>query len=76
MTKNSYEEIMERFRNSVNILTPELQKMEKAFENATREIAAQFVANSLEQYRFPKSKKKRIQKKWRKNPNNWRLKQW
>lgn len=24
------------------------------------------------QFRFPKSKKKRIQKKWRKNTNNWK----
>lgn len=24
------------------------------------------------QFRFPRSKKKRIQKKWRKNPRNWR----
>lgn len=26
----------------------------------------------LEQFRFPRSKKVRIRKKWRKNPANWR----
>jgi len=26
------------------------------------------------QYRFPKSKRRRIRKKWKKNQNNWRTK--
>lgn len=34
-------------------------------------IVNEFLTETI-QYRHPKSKKKRIQKKWRKNPNNWK----
>ena len=30
------------------------------------------VVNFKEQFKFPRTKKPRIQKKWRKNPQNWR----
>jgi hypothetical protein len=31
----------------------------------------QHFGNEYVQYRFPKSKSRRIRKKWRKNPKNW-----
>ena len=37
-------------------------------------VADHMFPRGLYQFRFPKSKRKRIRKKWRKNLDNWRLK--
>ncbi len=35
-------------------------------------ITSNYIGTDRIQYRFPKSKKKRIRKKWAKNPQNWK----
>jgi len=48
-----------------------MERMRQGFEIMLDEVIERIVTTSI-QFRFPRSKRKRIRKKWRKDPRNFR----
>jgi len=71
--------IIESFRISGHLLNEPVSELNKVFNNfiinaqiAQKEIQKLFIIGKTRvQVKFPRSKKKRIQKKWGKNPENF-----
>ena len=51
--------------------SPEMERMRQCVERMTNQIIERIFLTPV-QFRFPRSKKKRIRKKWRKDPENFR----